>query len=124
MTAQLIDGKSVAARVRADVADRVTTLTQATGGSRGLATVLVGEDAASQVYVGSKRKACVAAGMVDHHKHLPAGVSQAELESVVDMLAADPGHVQKILAKRGFSARAQIAEWVAELGTGDDEATP
>ncbi|MET8427618.1 bifunctional 5,10-methylenetetrahydrofolate dehydrogenase/5,10-methenyltetrahydrofolate cyclohydrolase [Nocardia sp. NPDC004860] len=90
MTAVLMDGKSVAARVREDVADQVETLVEQTGVRPGLATILVGDDPASQVYVASKRKSCVAAGMLDLHRHLLATTTQRELEAVVDELAGDP----------------------------------
>ncbi|QZS56857.1 bifunctional methylenetetrahydrofolate dehydrogenase/methenyltetrahydrofolate cyclohydrolase FolD [Rhodococcus opacus] len=90
MTARLIDGKAVARAVRDEVAELTRGLLAATGRRPGLATVLVGEDPASQVYVASKRKACVAAGMADLHRHLPASVSQSELEEVIDSLAEDP----------------------------------
>ncbi|MDI9941092.1 bifunctional methylenetetrahydrofolate dehydrogenase/methenyltetrahydrofolate cyclohydrolase FolD [Rhodococcus sp. IEGM 1351] len=90
MTARLIDGKAVARAVRDEVAGLTDELFTATGRRPGLATVLVGEDPASQVYVASKRKACVAAGMADLHRHLPASVSQSELEEVLDLLAEDP----------------------------------
>lgn len=85
MTARIIDGKKVAAAVRERVAAEVATLSRAPG----LATVLVGDDPASEVYVSSKRRLCAAAGMRDLHRHLPADVTQAELEALVDQLNED-----------------------------------
>lgn len=82
-----IDGRAVAARVRADVAARVSSWTVA---PPGLATVLVGDDAASAVYVASKRKAVREAGMVDVHHALPAAVTQDEAAQLISSLAADP----------------------------------
>ena len=72
MPATIIDGKAVAARVRAEVAREVVTeLRERTGLAPGLATILVGDDPASAVYVANKRKACAEAGIADHHQHLP-----------------------------------------------------
>jgi methylenetetrahydrofolate dehydrogenase (NADP+) / methenyltetrahydrofolate cyclohydrolase len=86
VSATLIDGKAVAARVRAEVAREVAGLARPPG----LATLLVGDDPASAIYVRNKRRQCVEAGMRDLHRHLPADVSQAELAAVIDELAADP----------------------------------
>jgi methylenetetrahydrofolate dehydrogenase (NADP+)/methenyltetrahydrofolate cyclohydrolase len=85
----LIDGKAVAARVRADVAERVRALAERTGVRCGLATVLVGDDPASHVYVGNKHKACREAGMASFDVELPASTSQAALEAKIDELIAD-----------------------------------
>jgi methylenetetrahydrofolate dehydrogenase (NADP+)/methenyltetrahydrofolate cyclohydrolase len=71
MSATIIDGKAVAARVRAEVAKEVAELRERTGRTPGLATILVGDDPASEVYVRNKRKACTEAGIGDHHQHLP-----------------------------------------------------
>jgi methylenetetrahydrofolate dehydrogenase (NADP+) / methenyltetrahydrofolate cyclohydrolase len=90
MTAELIDGKAIAAAVRADVAADVALFVDETGQRPGLATVLVGTDPASEVYVGSKRKLCRAAGMRDLHRSLPANVTQREVEDLLDELAVDP----------------------------------
>jgi methylenetetrahydrofolate dehydrogenase (NADP+)/methenyltetrahydrofolate cyclohydrolase len=67
MTAQLIDGTAVARQVREDVAKGVAELVAAGGAPPGLATVLIGDDPASEVYVRNKRRACTAAGMRDPH---------------------------------------------------------
>ncbi|GAA0999120.1 bifunctional methylenetetrahydrofolate dehydrogenase/methenyltetrahydrofolate cyclohydrolase FolD [Subtercola frigoramans] len=90
MTAGLIDGKAVAARVRAALKDDVSAFIARTGVQPGLATVLVGGDPASEVYVANKRKSTVASGMADLHQHLPEDASQAEVESLLRRLAADP----------------------------------
>ena len=63
MTATIIDGKAIAARIRADLALEVAALREKTGRVPGLATVLVGENPASQAYVSSKRKACAELGI-------------------------------------------------------------
>ena len=90
MTARRMDGTAVATRVRREVADGVADLIASGGPAPGLATVLVGDDSASEVYVRNKRRQCVAAGMVDLHRHVPAEISQEELEALLDELAADP----------------------------------
>lgn len=90
MTARLIDGKAAAASLRATVAAEVAKFRSATGRSPGLAVVLVGEDPASAVYVRSKGKATVEAGMQSIEHKLPADTSEAELLSLVDQLNGDP----------------------------------
>ncbi|MQA34390.1 bifunctional methylenetetrahydrofolate dehydrogenase/methenyltetrahydrofolate cyclohydrolase FolD [Modestobacter roseus] len=90
MTAEIIDGRAVAQQVREEVAKGVAELVAAGGTAPGLATVLIGDDPASEVYVRSKRRACVAAGMVDLHRHLPGDVPQHEAAALLDELAADP----------------------------------
>jgi len=90
MTASIIDGKAVAATLRSQVAEGVATFQEQTGRAPGLAVVLVGEDAASSVYVRSKGKATVAAGMVSVEHRLPADAEQATLMALVAELNADP----------------------------------
>jgi methylenetetrahydrofolate dehydrogenase (NADP+)/methenyltetrahydrofolate cyclohydrolase len=82
---QLIDGRAIAAQVRAEVAEAVAALDVAPG----LATVLVGDDPASAIYVRSKREACVRSGMRDLHRHLPATIGQRDLEQLVTALSED-----------------------------------
>jgi methylenetetrahydrofolate dehydrogenase (NADP+) / methenyltetrahydrofolate cyclohydrolase len=89
VAAQLIDGKAVAARVqdevRAGVAERVRTGRRAPA----LATVLVGADPASKVYVGKKLETCAKLGIRSEHRDLPATVTQADLLAHIDRLNAD-----------------------------------
>lgn len=87
---RMIDGRAIAARVRAEVAAEAARTWPDPERAPALATILVGDDPASAVYVAAKRRAVRAAGMRDHHVSLPATVSQAELAAVVDRLAADP----------------------------------
>ena len=89
MAARVIDGKAFAATVRGKVAEQVTAL-KAKGITPGLAVVLVGEDPASQVYVRSKGKQTVEAGMHSVEKRLPATASEAEVLAIVEALNADP----------------------------------
>jgi methylenetetrahydrofolate dehydrogenase (NADP+) / methenyltetrahydrofolate cyclohydrolase len=90
MSASIIDGKAVAQRVRAGVARDVAEFTKRAGFAPGLATVLVGDDSASAVYVGGKQKACQEVGITPHDHRPPGDVSQAELEQLVRDLDADP----------------------------------
>ena len=89
MTAALIDGKAFASGLRERVAAAVPAFVQAKGRPPGLATVLVGEDPASQVYVRSKGKATLAAGMASLEKRLPDNASQADLLLLVAELNRD-----------------------------------
>ena len=90
MTAQVIDGKASAARVRERVRTAAAGLLSRHGRTPGLAVVLVGEDPASQVYVGAKVKQTREAGMVSQEHRLPADVSEAEVIALVERLNADP----------------------------------
>jgi methylenetetrahydrofolate dehydrogenase (NADP+)/methenyltetrahydrofolate cyclohydrolase len=88
--ARIIDGKAFAAQLREQVAAEVASLKAEHGLTPGLAVVLVGEDAASQVYVRSKGEQTLAAGMHSETHRLPAETSQAELLSLVERLNDDP----------------------------------
>jgi len=87
--ATIIDGKAFAAGLRARIAEAVPAFSKATGRVPGLAVVLVGDDAASAVYVASKGKATVAAGMASFEHRLPADTKQEELIALVRQLNAD-----------------------------------
>ena len=87
--ATIIDGKAIAAKVRLEVAAEVALLAER-GIRPGLATVLVGEDPASAIYVRNKVRACKEVGIESFGRELPESASQAELLSVVDELNADP----------------------------------
>ena len=90
MTATRIDGKAFAEGVRARVGDAVAVLKDKHGLTPGLAVVLVGEDPASQVYVGSKAKQTAEAGMASFKNELPTDTPQDELVELVQRLNADP----------------------------------
>lgn len=89
MTAQIIDGKQIAKNVRATVKEAVSQRTAEGKRAPGLAVVLVGADPASQVYVGSKRKACDEVGFVSKSYDLPADTSQQDLLNLIDKLNND-----------------------------------
>jgi methylenetetrahydrofolate dehydrogenase (NADP+) / methenyltetrahydrofolate cyclohydrolase len=90
MTARIIDGKAIAADLRAAVKDETSRLTAARGIIPGLAVVLLGDDAASKSYVGSKSRAVAEVGMRPFDHHLPADTSEAHLLDLVRKLNADP----------------------------------
>ena len=90
MTAQLIDGKAIALKVREEVAAKVAARTAAGKTQPTLATVLVGDRPDSAAYVSSKQKACVELGMGSVSQRLPDSATQDEVESLVRQLNADP----------------------------------
>jgi len=89
LRAELIDGKAIAKSIREEVARDVRGLVER-GVTPGLTVVLVGDDPASQIYVRSKERACIEAGMNGRTIRLPADTPQAELMDLVDQLNADP----------------------------------
>jgi methylenetetrahydrofolate dehydrogenase (NADP+)/methenyltetrahydrofolate cyclohydrolase len=89
MTAILIDGKKYAEQIRAEVAQEVKERMAQGKSAPGLATVLVGDDPASQTYVKSKHKACQQVGILSFSHELPASTPQAELEALIRQLNDD-----------------------------------
>src|SRR5437868_11814717 len=89
MTARIIDGKVIAAELRARVAGEVARVQRDHGLTPGLAVVLVGNDPASEVYVRNKHKQTQAAGMASFEHVLPADVPQDELLAVIGKLNRD-----------------------------------
>src|SRR3954454_21156297 len=89
MTARIIDGKAIAARVRAQVARDVEAFTARTGRRPGLATVLVGDDPASAIYVAGKQKASREVGIEPFDHRLPPDAEQADVAGGIDRLIAD-----------------------------------
>jgi methylenetetrahydrofolate dehydrogenase (NADP+)/methenyltetrahydrofolate cyclohydrolase len=89
MPAQIIDGKKIALQVRQTVATQVEAIVSSGKRAPGLAVILVGSDAASQVYVKHKRKACDEVGFVSKSYDLPASTTQEELMTLIDELNAD-----------------------------------
>jgi methylenetetrahydrofolate dehydrogenase (NADP+)/methenyltetrahydrofolate cyclohydrolase len=89
MSATIIDGRAVAARVRAELAGEVERFVAQTGRAPGLATVLVGEDPASAVYVAGKQRACAEVGMVPFDRRLPAEASFEQVAEELERLNAE-----------------------------------
>lgn len=90
MTGQIIDGKTIATRVRAEVAQRVAARVASGKSIPGLAVVLVGDNAASQIYVRNKRKMTEGVGLVSRAYDYPGDLAEAELLAVINALNADP----------------------------------
>ena len=90
MTAELIDGKAIAASVRADVATAAAEVSEILGRSPTLATVLVGEDPASEVYIRNKHAACAEVGIESVHRSLSADIDEGELVALVESMSVDP----------------------------------
>ena len=140
MTATIIDGKAFAAKVREKVAAGVTRLKDAHGITPGLAVVLVGEDPASQVYVRSKGKQTLEAGMASFEHKLPVETSEAELLELIDRLNADaavhgilvqlplPDHVNSDLVINAIDPAKDVDGFhilnVGRLGTGQKAMVP
>jgi len=89
MPAHLIDGKAIARSLRDLTSKRASEFTAHTGRPPGLATILVGDDPASEVYVRNKRRAAALAGVADFHRHLRASASEHEIGEAIDDLADD-----------------------------------
>jgi methylenetetrahydrofolate dehydrogenase (NADP+)/methenyltetrahydrofolate cyclohydrolase len=90
MPAGIIDGKAIAQQVRAEVAEEVTAWVDAGNEAPGLATVLVGDDPASAVYIGGKQKASAEVGIAGFDHRLPADTQQEEVERLLGELNDDP----------------------------------
>jgi len=112
VSAQIIDGKAFAARLRSRIAQGVAQFAERTGRKPGLAVVLVGEDPASQVYVRSKGKATFEAGMESFEHRLPDSTGQLELLALVEALNADErvdGILVQLPLPEGVDDKAVIA---------------
>jgi len=89
MTAQLLDGKALAQRMQAELAQQVQTLQVRYQRPPGLAVLMVGDNPASAAYVRNKERACTTVGIASYGKHFPADVTQAELEQTIQELNRD-----------------------------------
>jgi methylenetetrahydrofolate dehydrogenase (NADP+)/methenyltetrahydrofolate cyclohydrolase len=97
VTAQLLDGEPVAARIKMELADRALAL-NAAGRTPGLGTILVGNDVSSARYVAMKIEECAEIGVRSFDEHLPEDATQAQIEAVIDRFNADP-NVHSILVQ-------------------------
>ena len=86
MTATILDGQALADSVKQQVAQQVERLTV----TPGLGTILVGDDPASHSYVGAKIRDCEEVGIASIHEHLPADITQQDLEAVIERFNEDP----------------------------------
>ncbi|MCW8918661.1 MAG: bifunctional methylenetetrahydrofolate dehydrogenase/methenyltetrahydrofolate cyclohydrolase FolD [Gammaproteobacteria bacterium] len=107
MSAQIIDGKAIAAQLRQDIRGRVEARLANGLRAPGLAVILVGENPASQVYVGSKRKGCEECGILSLSHDLPAETTQQALLALIDELNADPT-VDGILVQLPLPAHIEV----------------
>ena len=119
MTAAIIDGKAIAAQVRAEVAEGVAQLRERTGVTPGLAVVLVGEDPASQVYVRNKQRAAAEAGMSAADHKLSADTSPEVLSAKLAELNADPS-VHGILVQLPLPDHLNEAEFIRRIAPSKD----
>ncbi|NDH71692.1 MAG: bifunctional methylenetetrahydrofolate dehydrogenase/methenyltetrahydrofolate cyclohydrolase FolD, partial [Rhodobacteraceae bacterium] len=140
MSAQIIDGKAFAAKVRGQVAEHVTRIKEENGITPGLAVVLVGEDPASQVYVRSKGKQTVEASMNSYEHKLDADTSQDDLLKLIADLNADkdvhgilvqlplPKHLNEDLVINSIAPEKDVDGFhisnVGLLGTGQKSMVP
>ncbi len=140
MSAQIIDGKEFAAKVRAQVATHVARLKEENGITPGLAVVLVGEDPASQVYVRSKGKMTVEVGMKSVEHRLEADTSEEDLLNLINKLNEDatihgilvqlplPGHMNEDLVINAIDPAKDVDGFhilnVGLLGTGQKSMVP
>jgi methylenetetrahydrofolate dehydrogenase (NADP+) / methenyltetrahydrofolate cyclohydrolase len=107
MTAIILDGKTTAAAIRAELTQRVARLTQA-GFTPGLGTVLVGDDPGSRSYVNGKHRDCAQVGILSIRRDLPADATQQQVETVVAELNADPactGYIVQLPLPAGLDPR-------------------
>jgi len=118
MPAQIIDGNALAAKIRAEVAQRAATL-NARGRQPGLAVVLVGDDPASQVYVKHKIKDCEEAGLRSVLAKYDATLSEAELLARIDALNADPT-IHGILVQMPLPKHIDPHKVIARIATSKD----
>ncbi len=119
MGARVIDGKAIAGRVRADVARDVEAFVVEHGARPGLATVLVGDDPASAVYVGGKQKACREVGIVGFDHRLAADAPREEVVALLDRLNADPS-VNGILCQLPVPGHLDGVELTGRIAAGKD----
>jgi methylenetetrahydrofolate dehydrogenase (NADP+) / methenyltetrahydrofolate cyclohydrolase len=119
MAARIIDGKAVGARVRAEVARDVSALVERGLDPPGLATILVGDDPGSAIYVANKRKASAEVGIADYHRHLPADVTEEEVAAIIDECNRDPA-VAGILLQLPLPAGLRAAELAAMISPDKD----
>lgn len=119
MAASIIDGKAIAARVRAQVAEDVAAFAAKHGDPPGLATILIGDDPASAVYVGGKQKACAEVGMAGFNHPLPGDTPREEVLALIDELNADP-RVSGILCQLPVPGHLDGVELTNRIDPGKD----
>ena len=119
VTDRIIDGNAIAARLRADAAERVDSLAATSGRTPGLATILIGDDPASAVYVAAKRRACAEVGIQSFHHELPDHVDRDEVLGLIDALNHD-ARVSGILCQLPVPAHLDGTEITNRIAPGKD----
>ncbi len=119
MTATIIDGKAVAARIRGEIAEQVKRMSEQRGVKPGLAAVLVGDNPASHTYVRMKRKACAEVGIESFGADLPADASQQQVEDFVQQLNERPD-VHGILVQLPLPSHLDEARVLSCVGLNKD----
>jgi methylenetetrahydrofolate dehydrogenase (NADP+)/methenyltetrahydrofolate cyclohydrolase len=119
MTATIINGKDIAAQVRAEVKTEVEALSRRGRPAPGLATILVGDDPASAIYVANKRKASAEVGIADFHQHLSDQSTQEEVAEAIDACNAD-SEISGILLQLPVPAHLDGAALTARIAPGKD----
>ncbi len=119
MTAQIIDGKQVAADVRTSVKQRIAIRTAEGKRCPGLAVILIGSDPASQVYVNHKRKACEEVGIISRSYDLPAHTTQHELVELINTLNHDP-QIDGILVQLPLPAHLDASLVIEQIAPNKD----
>ncbi|MBP2704773.1 bifunctional methylenetetrahydrofolate dehydrogenase/methenyltetrahydrofolate cyclohydrolase [Microbispora sp. RL4-1S] len=110
MSAQILDGKATAAKIKGELAERVKALA-AGGVTPGLGTILVGDDPGSQIYVAGKHRDCAEVGIASLRRDLPESATQAEVEAAIDELNADPactGYIVQLPLPRHLDTQSLI----------------
>ncbi|MBG0813498.1 bifunctional methylenetetrahydrofolate dehydrogenase/methenyltetrahydrofolate cyclohydrolase [Planomonospora sp. ID82291] len=110
MSAQILDGKATAAKIKANLTERVAALKER-GITPGLGTVLVGDDPGSQIYVAGKHRDCAEVGISSIRRDLPDNATQAEVEEVIDDLNASPectGYIVQLPLPRHLDTQALL----------------
>ena len=118
MSAQIIDGRAVAQRARDDVAGEVARFVEATGAAPGLATVMVGDDPASAVYVAGKQRACAEVGMVAFDHRLDAAAPSEMVAALLRELNEDPA-VSGILLQLPLPSQLDAGALTTIIAPGD-----
>lgn len=119
MSATIIDGRAVATRIREQVAQEVSARLEAGQPAPGLATILVGDDPASALYVANKRRAVEEVGMADFHRHLSAQATREEVVEAIEQANRDPA-VSGILLQLPVPAGLDGAELTTLIAPGKD----
>ncbi len=121
MSARVLDGKAIAARIRGELKAEVGQLAARHGRAPGLAVILIGEDPASQVYVRNKKRACAEAGIAsdDFSQTLPASTTQQHLLGLIAELNADP-RVDGILVQMPLPAHIDAEAVIEAIDPGKD----